>query len=84
MLAILISVYSDTLWYGLLCRYKVSQVVPFTLLAPVAGVIAGMYFLDEPLNSHKVYGGILVLSGVILIEIKKLPFNNKGKLVKKD
>ena len=34
-----------TIWYGLLRRYRVDEVAPFTLLMPIFGVLAPSFFL---------------------------------------
>lgn len=60
-----------SLWYHLLAKYPVSQVVPYTLLVPVAGVAAGIALLGEPLTWHKLVGGGLTLLGVAIIQKRR-------------
>lgn len=56
-----------TAWYFLLARYPVSQIVPFTLLAPVIGVLSASALLGEALGWQKIVGGLLTMSGVAII-----------------
>lgn len=58
------------IWYKLLARYDVTQIVPFALLNPVTAVIAGVVILDEALTWRKVVGGIIVLAGVAIIQMR--------------
>ncbi|MCB1850832.1 MAG: EamA family transporter [Gammaproteobacteria bacterium] len=59
-------------WYRLLTRLQVNQVVPFSLLAPVIGVAAGVLILGEAFTAHKLFGGLLTLLGVALIQLRQL------------
>lgn len=63
------SLIAYTLWYRLLARYPVSTVVPFTLLAPVIGVFAGILLLGEPATWQKGLGGVLTLMGVLIVQL---------------
>lgn len=69
------SIIAYTLWYRLLARHDINQVVPFTLLAPVVGLISGVVMLGEPLTWHKVAGGILTIGGVAIIQIRQIRRN---------
>jgi O-acetylserine/cysteine efflux transporter len=55
------------IWYGLLRRFRVDQVMPFVLLMPVAGVAAGAAILGEPLAPSLLLGGALVVAGLALV-----------------
>jgi O-acetylserine/cysteine efflux transporter len=70
--AIASSVIAYSLWYRLLARHDINQVVPFTLLGPVVGVVAGILMLGEPLTWHKVAGGILTIGGVAIIQLRQM------------
>ncbi len=63
------SVVAYTLWYGLLARYPVSRVVPYTLLGPVIGFAAGVMVLGETVTLFKIIGGLLTVAGVAIIEL---------------
>jgi len=56
------------LWYRLITRLNVNQVVPFSLLAPVIGVAAGILILGEQFTLYKAVGGTLTISGVAIIQ----------------
>ena len=58
------------IWCDLLARYDVIQIVPFALLNPVMAVTAGVLLLGESFSWQKVMGGIIVLAGVAIIQIR--------------
>lgn len=62
------SIIGHGLWYGLVQRHDLSLVVPFTLLAPVIGVVSAVLILGEPLSIEKLIGGVLTMAGVALIQ----------------
>lgn len=62
------SIVSYGLWYHLLGKYEVSRVVPFSMLAPVFGVLAGVAILGETLTVTKIIGGLVTLGGVAMIQ----------------
>jgi O-acetylserine/cysteine efflux transporter len=72
-MAILTQIVSYLMWYRLLRRYPVNQVMPLTLLVPVFGVLSGVIFLDEALGWRAVLGGIATLAGVAIIVLQPLP-----------
>ena len=51
-------------WSWLLHKYTVATVVPFTLLVPIVGMLSSVVYLGEPLQSWKIWAGILVISGL--------------------
>ncbi len=63
------SVTAYGLWYYLVDKYPVSRVIPYTLLAPVIGVAAGVTLLGEALTWYKVLGGLLTIAGVAVVEL---------------
>lgn len=58
------------IWYKLLARYDVVQIAPFALLNPLTGVVAGVLLLDEALGWQKIAGGLIVLAGVTVIQVR--------------
>ena len=66
------SIVAYYLWYRLLARLQVNQVVPFTLLAPVIGVAAGVLILGESFTAYKAIGGLLTLIGVAVIQFRQM------------
>lgn len=68
--AVMSSIAAYGLWYRLLQKHPVSRVVPLTLLMPVFAVILGVWLLDDPLGFNKVFGGLLVIAGLAVINIR--------------
>src|SRR5262249_51633598 len=62
-----------SLWYRLLRRYRVDQVIPFTLLMPIAGVVSGAMILGESVSSLELLGGIIILVGLSVVIWSKAP-----------
>ena len=62
-----------SLWYGLLRRYRVDQVIPFTLLMPIAGVVSGGAILGESVSLTELLGGIVILIGLSVVIWSKSP-----------
>lgn len=58
------------IWYYLLRQYSVSQIVPFALVQPVIGVVSGVLILGETVTWEKAFGGVIVLAGVAIIQIR--------------
>ena len=65
------SLVAYTLWYRLVARYDLNQVVPITMLGPVIGGLSGILLLDEPATWHKIVGGALTLVGVAIIHLRQ-------------
>jgi len=55
------------IWYRLIARHDVNQVMPFLLLLPVVSVAGGVGFLGEVLTPGVIAGGALAVTGVALI-----------------
>ncbi|MBT4888261.1 MAG: DMT family transporter [Rhodospirillales bacterium] len=58
------------IWYSLLARYDVAQIVPFALLTPVLGALSGIILLGEEMTLEKIVGGAIVLVGVAIIQLR--------------
>ena len=69
-MALVASVFGQGLWYRLLPRYETNQVMPFTLLVPVLGVLFGVLLLDEEPSWRILIGGIVTVTGVALIVLR--------------
>ena len=65
------SVVGQGVWYFLIQRNPTNQVMPFTLLVPVMGVVFGVLLLDEPLSLTLVMGGLITLAGVAIIVLRR-------------
>ena len=56
--------------YYLLQRYDVSRISTMLLLAPVVGILSGVFLLDEPMTVRIAAGAIVTLLGVAVIALK--------------
>lgn len=57
--------------YYLLRRYPVSIVNPGFTLAPIFGVLAGVFFLDEQLSGRVIVGSAITLLGVLIVALRE-------------
>jgi len=55
------------LWYKLLVRNRIDQLLPFSLLMPPVGVATGVLALGEPLRYALLIGGAVILVGLAVI-----------------
>lgn len=55
------------LWHRLLMRYCVDEVMPFTVLIPVVGVILSIIELGESVTPGLIIGGSILTFGLIII-----------------
>jgi O-acetylserine/cysteine efflux transporter len=69
--AILVAAFSYWIWYNLMRRYPVNQVMPFMLLQPLIGAASGAFFRSEEISLPMVIGGIGILIGVAIIIIRR-------------
>jgi drug/metabolite transporter (DMT)-like permease len=54
-------------WFALIVRYSAARLSVFTFLAPLCGVTAGHFVLNEPLTAPFVLAVILVAAGLVLV-----------------
>lgn len=59
------------LWNWLITKYPLSQVVPYTLFAPVVGIGGGVLIFDEPLTIQIIVGAALSIVGVTIITLRR-------------
>ena len=55
------------LWYRLLVRNRIDQLLPFTLLMPPIGVATGVMWFGEALRSSLIAGGGVILAGLAVV-----------------
>lgn len=78
------TVFAHAIFYYVLQRNPVSRVMPFTVLAPLFGVVLSILVLGEVMSDRVVAGGLLTFAGVIVItfrnrqEINKLGQSARG------
>jgi drug/metabolite transporter (DMT)-like permease len=54
-------------WFALIVRYSAARLSVFTFLAPLCGVVAGHFVLNEPINPAFAVAVALVLAGLLLV-----------------
>jgi len=59
------------LWFAMMRRYPVSQVMPFTLLEPVFGALTAVFLLHEPWDWQMVAGALVTVSGLAIIVVRR-------------
>lgn len=72
-LGLVMTAFGYGLFYHLLGKYDVNQVMPFLLLLPVVSVIAGVVLLDEKLTFHVLAGGAVIIIGVAIVLLYRPP-----------
>jgi len=66
---VVISFFSLLVWIWLLRHYLASRVSIFTFIAPLIGVGLSVWLLDEPLHSAFIWGALMVMAGVVLVNL---------------
>ncbi len=69
--AIFSSIIGYGLWNWLIKHYPMSQVVPYSLLVPVAGITAGALMFGEPVTLQVLVGACLTIAGVGIISLRR-------------
>ena len=69
-LGVVMTALGYALWYRLLGLYPVSRVMPFLLLLPLISVAGGIIFLGESLTVKVIIGGLCILAGITLINLR--------------
>jgi O-acetylserine/cysteine efflux transporter len=69
--AILVTLFGYGVWYRMMQRHEVNQVMPFTLLVPVFGVASGVLALGERLTLPMLIGGGATILGVAIITVHR-------------
>ena len=69
--AIVVVVVGYGIWFRMLRRYQVNQVMPFILLVPIFGVLSGVVVLGEVLTVTLIAGGLLTILGVGIIMFRR-------------
>ncbi len=67
----IVAIGSYCLWFPLIRRYPVNQVMPFTLLVPVIGMFSGVLLLGESLHWQSLLGGAATIAGVAIIVLRR-------------
>jgi drug/metabolite transporter (DMT)-like permease len=67
-----IAILSYLVWFWLLRRYLTSRLMLLSLLTPLFGVVFGKALLDDPISLRFAVGGGLVLSGILIVNLRRL------------
>lgn len=59
-------------WRGLMVRNPAQLITPFLMLQPIFGVIGAYYIFGETLNINLIGGGLLVLTGIAIVNYRIL------------
>jgi len=70
-MAVLVTMVGYGIWYYMIDKYATNQTMPFTLLVPVVGVLAGVSVLDEPFTLQIALGGLATVAGVAIIVLRR-------------
>mgnify|MGYP001243791381 FL=1 len=70
-LGLIMTVMGYGIWYRVLSRNPVSQVIPVLLLLPVFTIASSVLFLDEHPSMIVLLGGAVVIGGVSMIVMSK-------------
>jgi drug/metabolite transporter (DMT)-like permease len=69
-MAVVISVAAYFIWYWILKYVEASRVAVLQNIQPIIATSAGAIFLSEPISREFILGGIIVIGGVLLTELK--------------
>ncbi|NEE03576.1 EamA family transporter [Phytoactinopolyspora halotolerans] len=67
------TVLGSGMWTWLMARYPAGVVAPFSMLVPVVGMTAAGVVLHETFSAGEMFGGALVISGVLLGSSRRRP-----------
>jgi len=67
------------LYYSLLHSVGPTRTLLVTYLTPLVGVLLGTVFLGERVQWLSVIGGLLIISGVVIVNLKFQPFSRQAK-----
>lgn len=56
-----------TIWFAMVKTYSANRLSSFTFVAPLFGVAAGHFMLDDPLSPVFIAAAVLVLGGLVLV-----------------
>jgi drug/metabolite transporter (DMT)-like permease len=57
-------------WFRVLQKYNASKISVYLFLVPICGVLCGALFLGEKLTYNLLFGGGLVVLGVVLVNLR--------------
>jgi O-acetylserine/cysteine efflux transporter len=69
--AIVVSLLTHTLYYGLILRYPANLIAPLMVLNPLMTVVLGIFITQDPFDARKALGTALALTGVLLVSLNR-------------
>jgi O-acetylserine/cysteine efflux transporter len=69
--ALLVTTFGYAVWYTMMRRFPINQVMPFTLLVPFFGVASGVLVLGDALTVPMLLGGAATILGVAIVVIRR-------------
>ncbi len=76
------TIFGFAAWGYLIKIYGAGQVAPFSLLVPVFGMSSAALVFGETLGPTKLIAAVLVICGLVLVVMKRLPANLGGSMNK--
>jgi O-acetylserine/cysteine efflux transporter len=70
-MACLVTITTYWMWYRLLRRYSVGQVMPYSLLIPIFGILAGAVMMGDPFGWRTAAGALVTVAGVGAITLQR-------------
>jgi O-acetylserine/cysteine efflux transporter len=69
--AVIVAIFSYWIWYNMMRRYPVNQVMPFTLLLPMIGFVCGALILGDAITWRMMVGALATVAGVAIIVLRR-------------
>ena len=78
-MGIMVSFIAALQWFTLIYEIGPSRASMMIYMFPLVGVLLGIIFLGEKLHWQTVLGGLLILSGVYIVNAKQIPWRLKSE-----
>lgn len=78
---IIVTFGSLLIWFWLLRQYAASQLGIFTFMTPMFGIVFGVLILNEPLEVSFIYGSIMVMCGIIIVNGHQKIKNSLSRII---
>jgi O-acetylserine/cysteine efflux transporter len=59
------------IWYWLLMRHRIDELMPFVLLMPIVSIVVATELLGETLPPTLLIGGVVVIAGLAVVVLKR-------------
>jgi O-acetylserine/cysteine efflux transporter len=81
ILVVVSFIFGFGVWFGLMAKMSVENIVPFSLLMPIFAVIVAIFVLHETPEIAVIIGGLLMMIGVGIFLIRRPDFMRKGNFL---